>query len=157
MPSPETRRLVRLIRRAFEGPAWYGPAIQEVLEDFDPEDADLRVGGSQSPLELLLHMVQWRQYAIRLLKGDHALVSREEMTYPRVENGGEYGWTDARVRLDNSQAELVRLVERFPAERLDEEVPERDFTWATLLHGLVNHDVYHLGQLRFLQKWAPKA
>ncbi len=152
--QPEIKHLVEQLKRAFEGPAWYGPAIMEVLEDFDPDAIGLRYNGSQSPLELLLHMVQWRNYAIRLLEGDTRLVSDEEMTYPEVAEAGEYAWTDARIKLDNSQAKLITLLKAFPPEKLDKTVPERDYTWSNMLHGLVNHDVYHLGQIHFLCKWA---
>lgn len=151
--QPEIKHLVQQLKRAFEGPAWYGPAIQEVLEHFEHQDIGLRYNGSQSPLELLLHMVQWREYAIRLLEGDTRLATDAEMTYPKVAEAGEYAWTDARIKLDNSQEKLIKLLKAFPAEKLDKTIPERDYTWSNMLHGLVNHDVYHLGQMHFLRKW----
>jgi hypothetical protein len=153
MLHPELRHIIQQLKRSFEGPAWYGPAVQEVLEEFEDDDVHVRINGSYSPIELVLHMVQWRSYAIRMLEGDYAFASEAEMTYPRVESSGEYGWTDARIELGNSQAKLIKLLEKFPAEDLDKDVPKRDFSWAVLLHGISDHDIYHLGQLRFLQKW----
>ena len=154
--QPEIKHLVQQLKRAFDGPAWYGPALQEVLEQIDPEEANMRINGSQSPLELLLHIVQWREYVIRLLEGDMALAKDEEMTYPKVADAGEYAWTDARVKLANTQERLVKLLKKFPAEDLDKTIPLRDYSWANMLHGIVDHDVYHMGQIQFARKWGKR-
>ena len=40
MPT-EVRRMIRLYKESYEGPAWSGSALKEYLEEFDPEYADL--------------------------------------------------------------------------------------------------------------------
>jgi uncharacterized damage-inducible protein DinB len=154
---PEIKHLLNELKHSYHGPAWYGPAVEEVLDSFDDDDIGLRINGSQSPLELLLHMVQWREYVIRLLEGDHELVTDEEMSYPKVPEAGKYAWTDARIKLDNTQDRLVQLISKFPPEKLEKTIPHRDYKWAHMLHGIVDHDVYHLGQIHFVRKWGRRA
>lgn len=146
------RHLLHCFRQSFEGPAWHGPSFQEFLDEMEPESASVRGKESHSPLELLLHIVIWRRYVIRNLKGDHALATEEELRFPSVPEPGEYAWTDARVQLDQTQEELLDLLKAFPEERLDKKVPGRDYDWSMLLHGLLQHDAYHLGQMRLLVK-----
>jgi uncharacterized damage-inducible protein DinB len=151
MTQGEIRHIQHLLRHSFDGPAWHGPAIREILEEFPEERHSMRLGRSHSPLEIVLHMVVWRRYVLRLLGGDYELATEQEMTFPRVEVPGEYAWTDAQVLLDRTQDELLEAIGRFPEADLDKRVPGgREYTWYFLLHGLLQHDAYHLGQLRLL-------
>jgi uncharacterized damage-inducible protein DinB len=47
---------------------------------------------------------------------------------------------------------LRKLVESFRDERLDEIVGGENYSRYVLLHGLVQHDLYHAGQIAILKK-----
>ena len=152
MAKGPIRSLIQLFRQSFEGPAWHGQALQELLEEMDPELAGVRCNGSHSPLELLLHIAIWRNYVIRMMRGETHMATEEELTFPSVAVPGEYSWTDARVKLDKSQRELTEELEKFPEDQLEKVVPGRDYTWNEIFHFLLQHDAYHLGQMRLLTK-----
>jgi hypothetical protein len=153
MSNPEMHRLADLLERNFDGPAWHGPSIREVLDELPAEQAGVRLNGSHSPVEIVLHMNVWRQYVIRLIKGDHSLASEQECTFPRVNELDDYSWSNAIVNLDQSQAELLRLWKHFSDQELDHIVPGgRDYTWYVLFHGILQHDAYHLGQLQLMHR-----
>jgi uncharacterized damage-inducible protein DinB len=151
MAHSEMHRLTELLERNFDGPAWHGPSIREVLDEVHPENAGIRCNDSHSLVEIVLHMTIWRQYVIRLMKGDHSLASEQETTFPRVAVLDEYSWSNALVSLDQSHEILFQAWKHFPEEDLDKTVPGgRDYTWYTLFHGLLQHDAYHLGQLQLM-------
>ena len=154
MPT-EVRRMIRLYKESYEGPAWSGSALKEYLEEFDPEYADLRIDDSYSPYELLLHIVQWREYLIEVLGGEDANERDENMPFPSVEESTEADWNQAMDKLDASQRNILAALEDFPEEKLREAVPGKNFTWYVLLQGVVTHDLYHLGQIVFIDKFAP--
>jgi hypothetical protein len=153
MANPEMHRLADLLERNFDGPAWHGPSIREVLDDMHDTQAGMRLHTSHSPVEIVLHMTIWRNYVIRLINGDHSLASEQETTFPRIDALDEYTWPNALIHLDQSQAELLRLWRHFSDQELDQLVPGgRDYTWYVLFHGILQHDAYHLGQLQLMHR-----
>jgi len=58
------------------------------------------------------------------------------------------------LKLQESQKELIEAAAKFPEERYGELVPSKvqKYTYYTLLHGIMQHDIYHLGQIAILKK-----
>ncbi len=48
--------------------------------------------------------------------------------------------------------ELAAAVEKFGDERLGETVPGRNYAFYNLFHGIVQHSIYHGGQIAILKK-----
>jgi uncharacterized damage-inducible protein DinB len=152
MQSPRTH-LIDQFRRTFDGEAWHGPAVMEVLRDIPAELASRRLGESHSVGELAGHILAWREYAIAKLEGDADYKVLEEENFPPV---SAENWSEIMVRLEASQHELLGLLEGMSDERMQEIVPGKKHTFSVLLHGLVHHDVYHLGQLVLMKMYLPQ-
>ena len=57
------------------------------------------------------------------------------------------------MELSLSQEELItELEKRQEDEFLDEIVPGRAYDYYTMLHGIIQHDLYHCGQIAILKK-----
>ena len=52
-------RLADTIRRAYEGEAWHGPSLSEVLEGIDAVAAAIKRGDAHTIWELTLHITAW--------------------------------------------------------------------------------------------------
>jgi hypothetical protein len=61
-------------------------------------------------------------------------------------------WQQALHRLDASHTALRKAMEAFPENKLRETVPKRDHDYYTLLHGIIDHCVYHGGQIATVKK-----
>jgi len=62
MPSPtsESVLIAEQLRRAFEGDAWHGPALLELLQDVDAVTAAAKpLPDVHSIWELVLHVAVW--------------------------------------------------------------------------------------------------
>jgi uncharacterized damage-inducible protein DinB len=146
--ATETARIVRLLEKTFEKHPWYGSSILEVL-NLDPALASQRHGSGHSILELVRHMTSWRIFATRRLLGDNQFEITESLNFPE---GGT--WEEAIQQLKESQQLLVEAAKNFPDNRLGELMPGKTqkYTFYTLLHGILHHDIYHLGQIAMLKK-----
>jgi hypothetical protein len=73
----------------------------------------------------------------------------DEMNFPKPGT-----WDAAIDGLHASQNALVEAIKNFPEERLGELVPNatHKYTFYTLIHGVIHHDIYHLGQIALLKK-----
>jgi hypothetical protein len=56
-------------------------------------------------------------------------------------------------RLSRKHQELQEAVRALPESRLTETVPGKDYDFYFMLHGEVQHALYHAGQIALLQKF----
>jgi uncharacterized damage-inducible protein DinB len=152
MQKTETQKLVSLLKRSYDRGAWHGPSVKETLETITPEMSSLRLPNTHSIIELVSHMTTWRKFVIQKLQGNDYKVT-DEMNFPTQHN-----WGKAIEDLEETQAQLLTLVEKFPIEKLGELVPhpEAKYTFYTMINGIIHHDLYHTGQIILISKAAAK-
>ena len=145
----EIERIARMLEKTFDKSPWYGSSIMAILSDISPQQASHRIGTTHTILELVLHMVSWRIFATQRLSGNDEFQVAEEANFPTPST-----LENAIQKLKDSQVELITAVNKFPESRLGEIVPGKPqkYTYYTLLHGIVQHDIYHLGQIQLIRK-----
>lgn len=148
----EVDRLVDQLRRAHEGGAWHGPALFEVLDGLPAGAAAARpVPGAHSIWEIVRHLQTWHDVARRRLAGAVADPAPEE-DWPPVGAPTDAAWAEALAALRASYERLADAVASLPEAALDLPVPGRAYTAYVLLHGDVQHVLYHAGQIALLRK-----
>ena len=148
----EIKRIDDQLRRAFEGHAWHGPALRELLADVTAEQATARpIPGAHSIWEIALHIAAWHEGVRRRVEGERVELSAEE-DWPPVASTSEAAWQDALAMLERTHTELRRTVSRLADARLQEMVVGKDHSVYVMLHGLIQHDLYHAGQIALLKK-----
>lgn len=148
----ESQRIQDQLRRSIEGPAWHGPALLELLSDVTPGQAARRpVQQAHSIWELALHITAWMQIALRRLGGSTAEVSPAE-DWPPVSETRENAWAMALAGLRQAQAELGEAISALDESQLNAIVPGQRYSAYFMLHGVVQHNLYHAGQIALLKK-----
>ena len=152
----ETERIENQLKRAFHGDAWHGPAVLEALSGVTGALAAHRpVVGAHTIWELVHHITAWADIVRRGLLGDWIKVT-PEVDWPAVDDTSEAAWNDSLARLKTAESGLRELVLQFPESRLDEPLKKEGAPTAyVLLHGVVQHSLYHAGQIVILKK-APR-
>jgi len=145
----EIRNILVLLNSTFEKNAWHGPSVKEVLQDINPQQSLKRLNNTHSIIELVSHMTAWRLFVIQRLLGDNAYAVNDQMNFP-----SESDWKKALKGLYDTQARLVELLEPIPDTRLTDVVSHESFkyTFYHLLHGIIHHDLYHVGQIALIKK-----
>lgn len=153
MPN-EVNRIEDQLKRAFEGGAWHGPALLEVLEGVTAARAAAKpVPQAHSIWEIVLHIAAWENAVRRRLTGEPVELSDEE-DWPPVGDRGEAAWSAALEQLRTGHQALQRTVAKLSDARLKEDVPGMDYSNYHLVHGVIQHDLYHAGQIAVLKKGA---
>ena len=104
--------------------------------------------------ELVLHIAAWDGAVLRRLSGTAVTLSDAE-NFPSVTDTSEAAWLRTLAEMRRVHEELVRAVSTFPDSRLDEIVPGKEgthYTFYYMLHGVVQHELYHAGQIALLKK-----
>lgn len=144
----ELKNLSKLIQRVYNGKAWHGPSIMEVLGDITDESSGKKAGNSHSIVQLVLHMIAWRNFVTRRLLSDHEFEISDRDNFPE-----SIPWKDALAKLEESQDSLLKAIENIPEAQLKDAVANRKYDFYVLLHGLIHHDIYHIGQIQLIKKY----
>jgi uncharacterized damage-inducible protein DinB len=143
----EINRIASSMRQAFEKDAWHGPSVKEALADISAEIALTRIAHTHSIIELVAHMAAWKTFTNHKITGDSAYQVTDALNFPHVSN-----WTAVVKQLDESHAKLITSVSAFPEDKLNDVVPNHNYTFYTLLHGIIQHDLYHTGQIMLIKR-----
>jgi uncharacterized damage-inducible protein DinB len=153
---PETARLADQIRRAFEGHAWHGDSVVELLSDVDSKTAAAHpIKNAHSIWELILHIGAWDD-AVRRRAGGNAVTLSDQENFPPVTDTSEIAWRKAMEHVKKTHDELVKAVAAFPDSRLKEQVPGKTVEYHNFFYmfsGIVQHELYHAGQIALLKKF----
>ena len=156
----EIARIQDTLQRIYDGHAFYGDPIVAVLADVDAQQAFwVPPGGTHSIWQLVQHMTIWlRIIRERLTSPTIVDVDNNDDTFPSAPAPTHEDWNSAK---DGFHAALLALIEaagKFPPEKLDAMVPEREYTFYMLLHGAAQHSLYHTGQIALMKRmWAEHA
>jgi uncharacterized damage-inducible protein DinB len=155
--NPECGRIADQLRRAFQGNAWHGLSLRELLSEITPEQASARpFPRVHSIWELVLHIHGWTQAALRSTQGSRmpatATSVPPEQDWPPVREKTEKAWREALGQLFSAGELLASAIESFGDPRLSETVPGREYDFYFLFHGVVQHSLYHAGQIAILKK-----
>lgn len=147
----ECHRLADQMRLAFDGDAWHGPSLASLLDQVSPGRAfEHPIAGAHSAAELVAHVAFWKEVVQRRTEGD-AMADANHRDWPRLDRTVTT-WKSLRQRLDAAQSALVSRVEGLGDHRLDEPVPGQAITLYAMLRGVIQHDLYHAGQISMLLK-----
>lgn len=148
----EINRILDQMDRAFSGDAWHGPSLMSLLDGVSAEDASKHsVHAAHSVWELVNHVASWNTIVRRRLAGDAPEVT-PELDWPPVWEASEVEWKRSLEHLAESRAHLRAAVERLHEGELDEKWGAKEEPRYVLIHGLIQHDLYHAGQIAILKK-----
>jgi uncharacterized damage-inducible protein DinB len=140
------------LRRAFDGSAWHGPALRELLADVDAVTAAAKpLHNIHSIWELLLHVAVWDEAALHRLAGKKTQPTGAK-NFPPVPRASEAAWRKAVTHAKRTHENLVKTVAALPESRLRDRVPGKRYDFRHMLHGVAQHELYHAGQIAILKK-----
>ena len=152
----ETVRLADQIRRAFEGSAWHGDSVLELLADVNAKTAAAHpIKNVHSIWELLLHIAAWDDAVYRRIGGT-AITLSDDQNFPPVKETSDAAWRQAIESTKRTHNELIKAVAAFPDSRLQEQVPGKTqnyYNFYYMFSGIVQHELYHAGQIALLKKF----
>ena len=149
----EIQRIEDQLRRAFEGNAWHGPAVRELLADVTAAQAAGRpLPTAHSIWEIVLHMATWERVVYRRLQGETVVNLPMEQDWPPVRDSSEAAWHQAVRDLEQANHDLRAAIAQLTEARLADMAPGKDHSVYVMLHGIIQHDLYHAGQIAILKK-----
>ena len=142
MPNAEARRIATQLTRAVNGPAWHGPSLAAAIRGVSPRQAARKpLRGVHSIWEIALHANAWLDIVRQRVEGKPPKVTMA-MNWPAVTKKGTREWRRVGNDMRQSAAGLARTIR----SQKDDKLPY------LALHGVVQHTIYHAGQIAILKK-----
>jgi uncharacterized damage-inducible protein DinB len=150
----EVARILDQLRRAWDGDAWHGPPVVALLSGVDAATANAHpIAGAHSIAETVQHLAYWKDAVRRRLAGERVLPSEAEQ-WPPVPDATAATWERLKESLAERHRALEEAIGRLSDSDLARAVPGKEHDFYVLLHGLIQHDLYHAGQVALLKKAA---
>lgn len=152
--NKEIQYIIKSFENTLSGQPWFGRAVYEILGEVDEAKANTKPNGSDhSMIVLLWHMNTWAEFVLGSLENRSA----EEMKAIEANDWREidpkvHTWKKGMGQLKATHTKIVEILNTKDDSLLNEIVPTRKFNYRFMLNGLIQHNIYHLGQVAYVKK-----
>ncbi|HEV8433283.1 MAG TPA: DinB family protein [Thermoanaerobaculia bacterium] len=134
--------LLKELQDAYDGEPWYGDSLRRTLDGVD----ESRLRERPRIAELVAHITSWIEITNRRLDGEIFEVTED------VNFRTPGAWSDDLARLDKAHRALLDRVAKLPEADLDRQIAGKRQTAESAIRGVVQHNIYHQGQIALLRK-----
>jgi len=148
----EAKRIIDLLNQGFYGEAWHGPAVMESLKGVSAARAAQRsIADAHTIWELTHHIGAWKEVVRCRIVGEPVNLTDEE-NFPVVVKPTATAWKKTIKMLTERHEALVKAVGKLSDDRLVKKMPGGIPSYYAQIHGVIQHDLYHTGQIVLLKK-----
>jgi uncharacterized damage-inducible protein DinB len=148
----EVQSIITNLERVLNGQPWYGEAVMPMLRKIHPAVVFINPKNSHAAIEILYHMINWAQFTLNRLqrRQEEELVDSEESDWRNID-ARIHTWEKGLAEFEQIHKQIVAELQTKDDSFLKEMVDSRDYNFRFLLNGLIQHNIYHLGQIAFLK------
>lgn len=152
--NDEVKRVTAHLEEVYDGDPWYGDNIMKKLASITFDRANWRpYAQAHSVAQILKHMINWKQLVVAKLKNNdpHNIEMNSVEDWDknlRITSQNE--WQELVAQFTSTQRELLRLLSQTRDEDLEQTVSGRAYNMAYLVNGIYEHNIYHLGQIGYI-------
>jgi hypothetical protein len=152
--NTEILKIAEQVKDCYEGKPWFGKSVKTLLKEVNHHIAFLKPDNQHSIVELLWHMILWREFTINRLRKDDSITLQyfDENDWRQLNHNDVSLWKKGIKRIEETQSELIEVLQQQQDELLLEIVPGKEYDFSQLLYGIMHHDIYHIGQIAYLNK-----
>jgi uncharacterized damage-inducible protein DinB len=140
--------LQKKFESVYNGDPWYGDSVKSISALIKVEE------NSHSIAELVSHMIAWREFLLKRLHRDKDFdVDQEDsFDWKRIDKNERTAWKSLLNTLEKNQKEILSALEKLDNNFLNLPVSKRKYNMNYLIEGIIQHDLYHAGQISLLTK-----
>ncbi len=147
----EIERIGRLLEQTFEGKPYYGPSVLDALTGVRADVAVRQPPWSAHRIwDIVAHLTAELIYAREVIDGTAGPWIAGETTWPVLTDTSEAAWQKAINDLKKANRALVRAVKKLDDAVLDKKPIQVRGPFYVMLHGTLQHNIYHAGQISLL-------
>ena len=147
----EIARIARMLEQTFEGHPYYGPSVFGALAGVTAEVAARKPPWSAHRIwDIVVHLTAELVYARAVIDGTAGPWIEGETTWATITYTSDAAWQHAIKDLKKANRALVRAVKQLDDAVLDQKPVRVRGPFYLMLHGTMQHNIYHAGQISLL-------
>lgn len=148
----ETLRTAKLFEDLYHGSPWIDVTILPTLQQLTAKQAAKRIYKNWNTIwEITHHLINWRENVLQRVQGKVIKTPPHNYIIPVTDASAE-AWADTLRRLEISQTAWVAFLKSLKAGDFEKIYPPNQVTYFEHIHGILQHDAYHLGQIVIMAK-----
>ncbi len=152
--NKEIQYIITTLQNTLKGEPWYGRSVVSMLEEIDASTAYKKPNDKAHSLaDLLYHIITWAEFTLRRLEGDNEKDDRyfEPLDWRPIDPA-VHTWQAGIKQFTQLNQQIVDILQTKDDAFLKEIVDYREYNFRFLLHGYIQHNIYHAGQVAYLKK-----
>lgn len=150
----KVKEYLRQLNQLYDGGSWQAESISAKLRSITAVEAFRQPSpGIHSVAEIVWHCIYWRNVFLKRVDGDQSYRDRtmEALNFLPLNELEQKGWPELMTELQQTQSDILHVL-RSKRDLFLEEEYQPGYTFDFLVEGLVQHDIYHLGQIGLIIK-----
>jgi len=148
----ESKRISNLYQSIYNGNPWLEVNLANTLNDVTAEQAYRKINPNLNTIwEIVNHLIQWRRNILRRVQGE-TITTPDHNYFVPVLDPSEAAWHQSLQNLGKSQDQWNTFLTYFDDGDFEKIYINNNHTYYEHIHGIIQHDVYHLGQIVLLKK-----
>ncbi len=148
----ETKRIIKLFEDLYNGSPWIDATIIGSLKNISAKQALKKMAPERNSIwQIVNHMTAWRENVLLRVQGNE-IITPNNNYFMEITDTSERAWQKALERLANSQHQWISFLKDFGETKFEKIYPSNKMSYYEHIHGILQHDAYHLGQIVFLSK-----
>jgi uncharacterized damage-inducible protein DinB len=151
--AAESQRIAILFKNLYNGNPWIDVSIIDSLKKITAAQAAKKpFANTNSVWQLVAHLLRWREHNMKRIHGEVISSPKDNYLTPPTDTS-EAAWNNVLLELEQSQKAWLKMLSNLDDETLNKKNGSASFTNYDLIHGILQHDAYHLGQINLLKKF----
>ncbi len=151
--NKEIQSIIRNLKNVLSEEPWYGTSVYNTLEEAGKTNVYKHPEEKyHSQIEILYHMITWAEFTLSSLeKAKKAEIDSIEMLDWRKIDSTKHTWQNGVHELMSANDSIISFLQTKEDDFLSEDVEFRKYNMRFLLNGLIQHHIYHAGQIAYLK------
>lgn len=147
----ESQRISDLFSNLYNGEPWIDVSLTDSLHAISYQKAAQKYRDCNSIWEIVNHIIAWRENVLQRVQGK-AISTPSHNYFQAIPTISEETWKTTLQNLELSQQKWISFLEHFNENDFDKVYPNNNINYYEHIHGIIQHDAYHLGQITLLSK-----
>lgn len=148
----ESERMTKLFDDLYNGSPWLEVTILPTLQRLTGKQAGTRLYENWNTIfEITNHLISWRENVLQRVQGKMMITPSNNYIVPVTDISHE-AWQNTLKKLEQSQQNWVQFLNTFNTADFEKKYPGNGMSYYEHIHGILQHDAYHLGQIVIMAK-----
>ncbi|MDX2046683.1 MAG: hypothetical protein SFU87_07835 [Chitinophagaceae bacterium] len=142
------KNLIRQLYEIQNGSLWFDQCFKEKIDSLQETEALTRpISQIHSVAEHVSHILEWRKECMLRFNGQKTDLMNSPDDWKNNIALGKIGWTNLKNLFYQSTVTLITALENKDDAYLETKFLDTGYTFHYLIEGIIQHDLYHLGQI----------